>query len=75
MSAKIAILEGWKMPRHRRRRYGAYHHRRRRYGAAPTGGGHARFRKVAKMCSRIVRHRGGSFRACMRKHLKKKHRR
>jgi len=68
--AQIAVLEGYKMPR-RRRRYGA-HHRRRRYGAHRTGGSHrARFKRAAKMCSRHVRSKGGSFQACMKRHLKK----
>jgi hypothetical protein len=69
MAGKIAILEGWKMPRRRRHR--------RHYGSASRtrGGGHARFRKAAKICSRKVRKHGGSYLACMRKHLKKHRRR
>jgi hypothetical protein len=72
--AQIAILEGYRVPRrHRRRRrrvsrYGALggHRRRRR-----RGGGRAKFSRAAKACSRIVRRRGGSFRACMRRKLKR----
>ncbi len=64
MAGQIAILEGYKMPRRRRR------HRRRYSGVKQT----TKLGRAAKICSRVVRRSGGSFKACMRRHLKK-HRR
>jgi len=71
--AQIAILEGYTMARRRRRRYGSprRHVRRRRlHGRSQR----SKFSHAAKTCSRVVRSRGGSFRACMRRHLKRGHR-
>jgi hypothetical protein len=82
--SQIAILEGYRVPRRRRRRRRGYadlgrHRRRRRvrrYGALGAhrrgrSGQRTKFAKAAKACSRVVRSRGGSFRACMRRKLKR----
>ena len=69
--AQIAILEGYTMARRRRRRYGSPRrtHRRRAYHGRRSQ--RTKFSHAAKTCSRVVRSRGGSFRACMRRHLKR----
>ncbi len=63
---RIAMWDGLGGKRKRRRkRRGGFGNVRR------PGSSRARFKKAAKLCSRIVRKRGGSFKVCMRKHLKK----
>jgi len=62
MSGQIAIFEGHKMPRRRKKTRS----RTRRGGGAQ----HSRFGAAARKCSRIRRRRKGSFQACMKRLLK-----
>ena len=61
MPGQIAIFEGYSMPKRRKRRFAGHR----------GGPQQSRFTKAAKLCSRIVKKRGGSFKACMREKLKK----
>ena len=61
MAGQIAIFEGHRMPRKRKRR------RLRGFGAS---GQQSRFTKIACKCSRMAK-RGGSYQACMKRLLKK----
>jgi hypothetical protein len=54
--AHIAILEGYEMARKTHKK---------------KTGWARKFAKTAKLCSRVSKHGKGSFRACMKKHLKK----
>jgi len=58
--AQIAVLEGYKMPRHRKRRRA-----RRRSGGSQR-------RKLATAARKCKGKKIGAFRACIRKHLKKR---
>lgn len=70
MASYIGVLEGYRKRRRRRRRsMGSFGRHRRRKGG--RRGGRAKFSRAAKACSRITRRRGGSFRACMRRKLKR----
>jgi hypothetical protein len=66
MSGQIAIFEGHLMPRKRKKPY-------RGFGAKRGGEReHSRFRRAAKLCSRLSKRGKVKFRDCMAKHLRKK---
>ena len=70
MSGQIAIFEGYSMPRKRERPYRGFGGKRggKRGGARE----HLRFRRAAKLCSRLSKRGKVKFRDCMAKQLRKK---
>ncbi len=66
MSGQIAIFEGYSMPRKRKKPYRGFGGKR---GGARE---HSRFRRAAKLCSRLSKRGKVKFRDCMAKQLRKK---